>query len=543
MDIKAIKTKPFSDQKPGTSGLRKKVSVYRQEGYLENYVQSVFDCLEGFEGKTLVVGGDGRYYNDKAIQTIVKMAVANQFGRIVVGQNGILSTPAASHLIVKKEAFGGFILSASHNPGGPDGDFGLKYDVPNGGGAPTSLTDKFYERSKVIDRYWMVEMPDVDLSVVGEQQIGTVTIEVVDSVADYVAYMQEIFDFAALKKLFAGGFKFLFDGMNAVTGPYAKTIFEDILGAPAGSVIHAVPLPDFGGIHPEPNLVHAKHLVDIAYSDNGPDFAAASDGDGDRYMILGKNFFLNPSDSLAVLTRYLDKIPFYTGRMYGVARSMPTSFACDAVAKDLGLNLYETPTGWKFFSSLLDAQKIALCGEESFGAGSLHLREKDGIWAVLAWLSIVAITGKSIEEIMMEHWQKYGRVYCSLHNYEELPSDEANTLLHMLHEKLPTLAGQKFGTFEVDFADIFNYTDSVNGDVAEGEGIRIYFKNKARIVTRLSGTGSVGATLRIYYNQQLDGADKLELDVQEVLRELIQISLDLFEIKKYTGREAPTVIT
>lgn len=543
MDIKAIKTKPYMDQKPGTSGLRKKVSVYRQENYVENFVQSIFDSLEGFEGKTLIIGGDGRYYNDKAIQTIIKMAVANQFGRIIVGQNGILSTPASSHLIEKKGAFGGLILSASHNPGGVDGDFGIKYNVSNGGGAGESLTNKFYERSQVIDRYWMVEMPDVDLSVIGEQQIGTMVLEVVDSVADYADYMQEIFDFPALKKLFASDFKFVFDGLNAVTGPYAKKIFEEMLGAKEGSVIHATPLPDFGGLHPEPNLVHAKHLVDIAYSDHAPDFAAASDGDGDRYMILGKNFFLNPSDSLAALTKYLEKIPFYTGRMYGVARSMPTSFACDSVAYDKKLNVYETPTGWKYFGSLLDAGKVSLCGEESFGAGSLHLREKDGIWAILAWLSIVAITGKSVEEIMQEHWRAYGRVYCSLHNYEELPSDEANTLMHMLHEKIVNLPGQQFGNLTVDSADDFSYTDPVTGEIAEGQGVRIIFKNKARIVARLSGTGSVGATLRVYYNQEMTELSRLNLDVQDVLHELINASLEILGIKEYTGRESPTVIT
>lgn len=543
MDITAIKTKPFADQKTGTSGLRKKVSVFRQAGYIENFVQSVFDCLEGFEGKTLVIGGDGRYYNDKAIQTIIKMAVANQFGRVIVGQNGILSTPAASHLINKYEAFGGLILSASHNPAGPDGDFGIKFNNAAGGSAPETLMQKIAERTKVIDRYWMVDIADIDLSEIGTQTIGTMTVEVVDSVDDYAEYMQQIFDFDLLKAYFKKGIKFVFDSMNAVTGPYAKRIFEKMLGAAEGSVIHGEPVPDFGGLHPDPNLVYAKHLVDMAYSENGPDFAAASDGDGDRYMILGHNFFVNPSDSLAILADYLEEIPYYKGRLYGVARSMPTSTALDAVAVAKGLPLYATPTGWKYFGSLLDNNKIALCGEESFGAGSSHLREKDGIWAVLAWLSILAKTGKTVEQITLEHWQKYGRVYCSTHNYEGLDTDDANTVMHHLTEQTKTLEGQKFGELVVEHAGLFTYTDPITGIAEELPVVEIVFKGGARIVVRLSGTGSSGATMRVYYNKTVADKARLNDDVQETLADLIVAFNQISDTKRFTGREVATVIT
>ena len=543
MDIKAVKTKPFNDQKTGTSGLRKKVSIFRQTGYIENFVQSVFDCLEGFEGKTLIIGGDGRYYNDKAIQTIIKMAMANQFGRVIVGQNGILSTPAASHLINKYEAFGGLILSASHNPGGPDGDFGIKFNNAAGGSAPESLMQKIAERTKVIDRYWMVDTPDIDLSVIGTQNIGTMTIEVVDSVDDYAEYMQEIFDFDLLKDYFKKGIKFIFDAMNAVTGPYAKRIFEKMLGAKEGSVIHATPMPDFGGLHPEPNLVYAKHLVDMAYSENGPDFAAASDGDGDRYMILGHNFFVNPSDSLAILADYLEEIPYYKGRLYGVARSMPTSTALDAVAKAKELPLYATPTGWKYFGSLLDSKKIALCGEESFGAGSLHLNEKDGIWAVLAWLSILAKTGKTVEQIVQEHWQKYGRVYCSTHNYEALESDDANAVMHHLTEQTKTLVGQQFGDLTVEQAGLFTYIDPITNIAEELPVVEINFSGGSRIIVRLSGTGSSGATMRVYYNKTITDTSHLNDDVQETLSDLITAFNQISDIKHLAGREVATVIT
>lgn len=543
MDIKAIKTKPYMDQKTGTSGLRKKVKVYAQENYVENFVQSVFDSLEGFEGKTLILGGDGRYFSEHAIQVIMKMAIANQFGRIVVGQNGILSTPALSHLIVKRGAFGGLALTASHNPGGPDHDFGIKYNIATGAGAPDALTNKIIERTKVIDRYWMVDIPDIDLSKIGEQQIGSMIVEVIDPVDDYLAYMREIFDFDLLKKLFASDFTFAYDAMNAVTGPYAKRIFEQTLGAKEGSVMNAKPLPDFGGLHPEPNLTYAKHVVDLAYSDKAADFTAASDGDGDRYMILGKSFFLNPSDSLAVMARFLDRIPFYKGKMYGVARTMPTSAATDAVARAENLPLYETPTGFKYFGNLLDAKLISLCGEESFGSGSSHLREKDGLWAILVWLSIVAMTGKSVEQIMREHWEKYGRVYCSTHNYEELEADAANTMLQALNDKLGTLVGTEYAGLKVTKAHIFDYEDPVTHEKVENQGYEIHFDGGCRFVCRLSGTGSVGATLRVYYSKETTDKKLLNENVQDMLVDVIAASKEILEIKKYVGRDVASAIT
>ncbi len=543
MDIKAIKTKPYMDQKTGTSGLRKKVKVYAQENYVENFVQSIFDSLEGFEGKTLILGGDGRYFSDHAIQVIMKMAIANQFGRIVVGQNGILSTPALSHLIVKKGAFGGLALTASHNPGGPDHDFGIKYNIANGAGAPDALTNKIIERTKVIDRYWMVDIPDIDLSRLGEQQIGSMTIEVIDPVDDYLEYMQQIFDFDLLKKLFASDFTFAYDAMNAVTGPYAKRIFEQTLGAKEGAVMNAKPLPDFGGLHPEPNLTYAKHVVDLAYSDKAADFTAASDGDGDRYMILGKSFFLNPSDSLAVMARFLGRIPFYKGKMYGVARTMPTSTATDAVARAENLPLFETPTGFKYFGNLLDAKLISLCGEESFGSGSSHLREKDGLWAILVWLSIVAMTGKSVEQIMREHWEKYGRVYCSTHNYEELEADAANTMLQALNDKLTFLVGGEYAGLKVTKARIFNYEDPVTHENVENQGYEIHFEGGRRFICRLSGTGSVGATLRVYYSKEITDKKLLDENVQDMLSDVIAASKEILEIKKYVGRDNPSAIT
>ena len=543
MDIKAIKTKPYMDQKTGTSGLRKKVKVYAQENYVENFVQSIFDSLEGFEGKTLILGGDGRYFSDHAIQVIMKMAIANQFGRIVVGQNGILSTPALSHLIVKKGAFGGLALTASHNPGGPDHDFGIKYNIANGAGAPDALTNKIIERTKVIDRYWMVDIPDIDLSRLGEQQIGSMTIEVIDPVDDYLEYMQQIFDFDLLKKLFASDFTFAYDAMNAVTGPYAKRIFEQTLGAKEGAVMNAKPLPDFGGLHPEPNLTYAKHVVDLAYSDKAADFTAASDGDGDRYMILGKSFFLNPSDSLAVMARFLGRIPFYKGKMYGVARTMPTSTATDAVARAENLPLFETPPGFKYFGNLLDAKLISLCGEESFGSGSSHLREKDGLWAILVWLSIVAMTGKSVEQIMREHWEKYGRVYCSTHNYEELEADAANTMLQALNDKLTFLVGGEYAGLKVTKARIFNYEDPVTHEKVENQGYEIHFEGGRRFICRLSGTGSVGATLRVYYSKEITDKKLLDENVQDMLSDVIAASKEILEIKKYVGRDNPSAIT
>ncbi len=542
MDIHAVKTVPYLDQVTGTSGLRKKVSVFKQENYLENFIQSIFDVLEGFEGKTLVLGGDGRYFSPKAVQSILRIAVANQFGRIVVGQNGILSTPAASHLIVKKQAVGGIILSASHNPGGPDGDFGVKFDVETGGGAPETLTQKIVERTRSIDRYWMADMPDVDLSETGEQTFGNTVVEVVDSVADYVDYMQRIFDFDLIKGLFAGGFRMRFDAMNAVTGPYAHRIFEELLGAPVGTVVNGTPLPDFGGLHPEPNLKYAKPLVDYMYSDEAADFGAASDGDGDRYMVLGKSFFVTPSDSMAVMLQYMNDIAFYKGHVTGAARSMPTAFAVDEVCRDLGLPVYATPTGWKFFGSLLEAGKIALCGEESFGAGSFHLNEKDGIWAVLFWLQMMAMTGKTAQELVEAMWTKYGRIFAAAHNFENIEKAQGDALMADLEERLPSLVGQTFGAYTVQKAYRFDYVDPVTGDEAKAQGLCVEFDN-ARVVVRLSGTGSVGATVRMYLNERTTDVNRIHVDAQTALADLIAVGMEIARTKHFTGMDKANAIT
>jgi len=543
MDIVSVKTEPYEGQSLGTSGLRKKVSVVKQPRYIENFVQSVFDCLDGFEGKTLVIGGDGRYYNDRAIQTILKLAIANQFGRIIVGQNGLLSTPATSHVIVKYGAIGGFILSASHNPGGPSGDFGIKFDNEYGAPAPQEMTNRFSERARVIDHYWTVDIPDIDLSEIGEQRFNSTVVQVISTTEDYIAYMQEIFDFKALKKLFDDGFTITYDAMNAITGPYAVRIFEDILGAAKGSVVNAKPLPDFGGLHPEPNLTYAKNLVDHMYSDNAPDFGAASDGDGDRYMILGKSFFVSPSDSLAILAQYLDSIPFYQGKMTGVARSMPTSFAVDDVAKEKDFPVYQTPTGWKYFGNLLTAGRIALCGEESFGAGSFHLLEKDGIWAILCWLSILAKTGKTVETIVRELWEKYGRVFTVLESYDISNKEDANRLMASLSERLPTLMGTEVGGKKITEAGIFSYTDPVTGEKTDNQGICIYFGTNSRLVYRLSGTGSTGATLRVYLNKRVSDKELWQDISYNVLKNLSNISRELCELKHLTGVEKPSMIT
>lgn len=543
MDIKAVKTTSYTDQVMGTSGLRKKVNVVRQPRYLENFVQSVFDSLDGFEGKTLIVGGDGRYFNAEALQVILKMAVANQFGKIIVGQNGLLSTPAASHLIRKYQAFGGIILSASHNPGGPEGDFGIKFNISTGAPAPQALASAISKRTQEIDRYWIIDVPDIDISVIGVYEMGATEIHVIDSIDDYVSYMQEIFDFEALRKMFQSGFTMIFDAMNAVTGPYAKRLFEEMLGASVGSVINAVPLSDFGGLHPEPNLTYAKHLVDRMNAPNAPDFAAASDGDGDRYMILGPSFFVNPSDALAIFADYMDEIPFYHGRMYGVARSMPTSMAVDAVACRREMPIYETPTGWKFFGNLLDAKKIALCGEESFGAGSFHIREKDGLWAVLLFLSILSKKGCGVVDLAQELWHKDGRVFCSTHSYEGLQTQQADSLMQALINRLPELNGQTILGFVIERAFEFSYVDPVTQETTQHQGICLNLERGSRIVFRLSGTGSSGATLRVYYNCTVTDSTLWNVDAQEILSPLIALANEVAEIKKHTARLTPDVKT
>jgi len=543
MNIETVATQPFSDQKPGTSGLRKRVTVFQQSHYLENFIQSTFDSLENYQGQTLVLGGDGRYYNRQAIQIILKMAAANGVGRVKVGQSGILSTPATSCVIRQTGAIGGIILSASHNPGGPDGDFGVKYNISNGGPAPEKVTEAIFAHSKVIDHYKIVTAPDVDLDTLGESRIGEMVVEVINSVTDYAKLMESLFDFDLIHQLLTGSFRMCMDSMHAVTGPYAHAIFEQRLGAPAGTVQNGTPLEDFGGGHPDPNLVYAHDLVAILFGENAPDFGAASDGDGDRNMILGRKFFVNPSDSLAVLAANATLVPGYREGLTGIARSMPTSQAADRVAEKLGIPCFETPTGWKFFGNLLDADRVTICGEESFGTSSNHIREKDGLWAVLFWLNILAVKQQSVEELMHDHWQTYGRNYYSRYDYEGVESDRANTLMTNLHAQLPTLKGRKFGVREVEYSDDFSYTDPIDGSVSNNQGVRIGFTDGSRIVFRLSGTGTQGATLRVYLEQYEADPTKHHLDPQEALADLIAIAEQVAQIRTLTGMEKPTVIT
>jgi phosphoglucomutase len=542
-EIQIVATKPFADQRPGTSGLRKKTKVFQQPHYLANFVQSIFASIEGYQGKALVVGGDGRFFNREAIQIVIKMAAANGFGEIIVGRGGILSTPAASALIRAEKAFGGIVLSASHNPGGPDADFGIKYNISNGGPAPEKITEAIYAHSKAIESYRIVDAPDVDLDILGETQVGAATVRIVDPVAVYRKLMESLFDFPAVAAMFRDGFTFKFDAMSAVTGPYAKAIFEDALGAAPGSVINAEPLPDFGGHHPDPNLVHAKHLYDLAMSDASPDLCAASDGDGDRNLVIGRGQFVTPSDSLAIIAANAHLAPGYAQGIAGVARSMPTSRAADRVAEKLGVGFYETPTGWKFFGNLLDAGKVTICGEESAGAGSSHVREKDGLWAVLMWLNILAARKESVRDIVRAHWAAYGRNYYSRHDYEEVASDGANALVAALRAKLPALPGQNFGALKIEAADDFSYHDPVDGSVSKQQGIRLLFADGSRIVYRLSGTGTSGATLRVYIELYEPDPAKHDLDTQEALAELIALAEKVADIQHYTGRSAPSVIT
>lgn len=555
IDITVVPTSPFADQRPGTSGLRKRTSVFLQPGYLENFVQALLDEAAPDPDSTLVIGGDGRFHNREAIATIIRMAAANGVRHVMVGRGGLLSTPAASHLIrhgvLGGPAHGGIILSASHNPGGQNGDFGIKYNTSNGGPAPESFTDRVAERAAKLHEYRIAALPSFDLDTYGTTHLvssgagsaSAFAIEVVDPVDAYATLMEALFDFGSIRRLLASGFRMRFDAMHAATGPYAVEILERRLGAPAGTVINAIPLPDFGGSHPDPNLTYARDLVGEMFASEAPDFGAASDGDGDRNMVLGQRFFVTPSDSLAILAANAALVPGYRRGLAGVARSMPTSAAVDIVAHKLGIPCYETPTGWKFFSNLLDARLITLCGEESFGTGSDHVREKDGLWAVLFWLNVIAERNESVEHIVRAHWADHGRNYYARYDYEEVPAEAARGLMNHLRERLPGLPGQVFGEYTVAAADDFSYTDPVDGSVTVSQGLRVLFEGGARIIFRLSGTGTQGATIRLYIESRETAADKLAMEPAEALASLVTTALELSQIEDRTGRDAPTVIT
>ncbi|MDY6861095.1 MAG: alpha-D-glucose phosphate-specific phosphoglucomutase [Pseudomonadota bacterium] len=543
MALTTVATRPIEGQKPGTSGLRKKTRVFMEPHYLENFIQAVWNGIGGVSGKTLVLGGDGRYFNDRAAQVILRMAAAGGAAKMIVGQGALLSTPAASNLIRLRGADGGLIMSASHNPGGPDEDFGVKYNIANGGPAPEEVTARIFAATQQIDAYHILEAQDVDLSAVGTTTLGGMTVEVVDPVADYQVLMEKLFDFDAIRRLFASGFTLRFDAMHAVTGPYATAILEEALGAPAGSVVNGTPSPDFGGGHPDPNPIWAKPLMDLMMGDSAPDFGAASDGDGDRNMIVGRGCYVTPSDSLAVLAANAHLAPGYAGGLKGVARSMPTSGAADRVAAALGIECYETPTGWKFFGNLLDAGRATICGEESAGTGSDHVREKDGLWAVLLWLNILAVKRQSVAQIMADHWAEYGRNYYSRHDYEGIDTEAAAGLMDALRGRLAALPGETIGDLKVISADEFAYDDPVDGSRSEGQGIRIGFDGGARIVFRLSGTGTQGATLRVYLERYETDPAQMALDPQAALAPVIGAADALAGIGTRTGRDAPDVIT
>jgi phosphoglucomutase len=542
-DMISVATTPFDDQKPGTSGLRKKVSVFQQAGYLENFVQSIFDSVPELHGGTLVLGGDGRFYNDVAIQTILSMAAANGIAKVIVGQSGLLSTPAASCIIRKYRAVGGIILSASHNPGGPDGDFGIKYNGRNGGPAVESVTETIFARSLIIDSYNTTQNNPIDLSKIGTSRIGPLDVDVINSVTDYANLMETLFDFGAIRNMISSGFTICFDAMHAITGPYANEILVKRLGAPAGSIINGIPLPDFGGGHPDPNPVYAKELFEKMFSGNAPDFGACSDGDGDRNIVLGKNTYVSPSDSLAVITANAHLAKGYRQGISGVARSMPTSRAADRVTTKLGIDCFETPTGWKFFGNLLDAGRITICGEESAGTGSDHVREKDGLWAILIWLNIIAVTGKSVSDLLEEHWLEYGRNYYSRHDYEGVDKAKAEQVMETLRAKLDSLPGQSFHGETVSKADSFSYTDPIDGSVSENQGLRVEFESGSRFVLRLSGTGTVGATLRLYLEKYSPPEDDLNQETQSALGTLGTIANELADIKPMLERNEPSVIS
>ncbi len=541
--IRTIATTPYDDQRPGTSGLRKKVPHFQQPHYVENFIQSILDANGGLKGKALVIGGDGRFFNREAIQRALKIAAGNGLAKVIVGRGGLLSTPAASNLIRRQATAGGIILSASHNPGGPHEDFGIKFNTPNGGPAPEKVTEAIFTVSKGIDRILMSDAPDLDLDRIGTTRLEEMTVEVVDPVTDYQALMETLFDFAAIRGLFASGFTMRFDAMNAVTGPYAKAIFEGALGAPAGTVVNGTPLEDFGGNHPDPNPVYARALFEEMMGPNAPDFGAASDGDGDRNLILGRHQYVTPSDSLAVLAANAHLAPGYAKGLAGIARSMPTSAAADSVAAKLGIKCYETPTGWKFFGNLLDAGLATICGEESAGTGSNHVREKDGVWAVLLWLNILVHRKQSVTEIMRDHWRDHGRNFYSRHDYEGIDTERANQVMRHLRDQLPSLGAGTLGGMDVQAADDFAYDDPVDGSKTTGQGVRILFKDGSRIIFRLSGTGTAGATLRIYIERVEPDPTRHGHDPQVVLAPLIDAAAEVSDLAILTGRTAPDVIT
>jgi phosphoglucomutase len=538
--IRTVATQPYADQKPGTSGLRKKVTVFQQPNYAENFVQSVFDVIDGKAGATLVIGGDGRFLNREVIQKAIRIAAANGFARVVVGQGGLLSTPAASHMIRSRKALGGLVLSASHNPGGPTEDFGIKYNIANGGPAPEQVTDALYARTKTIDRWLTVDADDLDLDALGEVQVGDMIVEVVDPVTAYAALMETLFDFDAIR---AAKLTMAFDAMSAITGPYATEILERRLGFAAGTVRNGTPLEDFGGHHPDPNLVHAHELYETMMAPEAPEFGAASDGDGDRNLIIGKGRFVTPSDSLAMLAANAHLAPGYAGGLKGIARSMPTSAAADRVAEKLGIPIFETPTGWKFFGNLLDAGMTTICGEESAGTGSDHVREKDGLWAVLLWLNILAVRRQSVDAIARDHWATYGRNYYARHDYEGVESERADALMAELRGKLATLAGTQVAGLTITAADDFAYTDPTDGSVSRNQGVRILFEGGSRVVFRLSGTGTSGATLRVYLERYEAAGGDLDRETGDMLADIVAAADEIAGIVRHTGRTEPDVIT
>ncbi|HZV17945.1 MAG TPA: alpha-D-glucose phosphate-specific phosphoglucomutase [Sphingobium sp.] len=543
MTIETKPTTPYSGQKPGTSGLRKKVRVFQQPNYAENFIQAVFDAVADKAGATLIIGGDGRYHNRPVIQQAIRMAAANGFGKVMVGRGGILSTPAASNLIRQYGALGGLILSASHNPGGPDEDFGIKYNIANGGPAPEKVTDAIYAHTQAIDRWLTVEAPDIDLDRLGTVSVGGAVVEIVDPVADYAALMERLFDFDAIRAMAANGFTMVFDAMSAVTGPYAIEIFEKRLGFASGTVRNGTPLEDFGGHHPDPNLVHARAVYDLMMGADAPDFGAASDGDGDRNLIIGRGRFITPSDSLAMLAANAHLAKGYAGGLKGIARSMPTSAAADRVAAALGIPCFETPTGWKFFGNLLDAGMATICGEESAGTGSDHVREKDGIWAVLLWLNILSVRKISVDALARDHWARFGRHYYARHDYEGIEMERADALVAELTAALPSLPGTRLGTLTVAAADSFAYVDPVDGTGSTGQGLRVLFENGSRVVFRLSGTGTQGATLRVYLERYEPASGALHEDVPAMLADLVGAADALAGITRHTGRKTPDVVT